>query len=150
MAVTDPFVGGYNAATPLVYAAFLINVWIGSRLRGTGSPLKIAGGVAGGSLVFFLLSNFAWLAGSNMYPHTLAGAVQCYVAAIPFYGRRLASDLLYSGVLFGLHAWLSRVVARGERVQALQSAKPTAIAMRPVDCGGPRAISWRRFCRRAL
>src|ERR1039458_7198866 len=37
MAVTDPLVGGYSAATPLIYASFLINVWIGSRLRGTGN-----------------------------------------------------------------------------------------------------------------
>jgi hypothetical protein len=116
MAITDPLVGGYSAATPLVYASFLINVWIGSRLRGTESPLKIGAGVMAGSLQFFLLTNFAWLTGSNMYPHTLAGVVQCYAAAIPFYGRTLASDFLYSAALFGLHAWLSRAVLRSERV----------------------------------
>jgi len=121
MAVTDPLVGGYSAATPLIYASFLINVWIGSRLRGTESPLKIGAGVIAGSLQFFLLTNFAWLAGSSMYPHTLAGVMQCYAAAIPFYGRTLASDLFYSAALFGLHAWLTRVVARSERV-AVQPA----------------------------
>ena len=118
MAITDPFVGGYSAATPLVYASFLINVWIGTRLRGTENPLKIGAAVVAGSLQFFLLTNFAWLAASSMYPHTLAGVVQCYVAAIPFYGRTLASDFLYSGALFGLHAWLSRAVLRSERVAA--------------------------------
>ena len=122
MAVTDPFVGGYSAATPMIYASYLITVWIGTRLRGTESPLKIGGGVLAGSLVFFLLTNFAWLTGSTMYPHTLGGVVACYIAAIPFYGRTLASDLLNSGALFGLHAWLSRMVARAERVQALQTA----------------------------
>ena len=122
MAVTDPLVGGYSAATPLIYASFLINVWIGSRLRGTENPLWIGTGVAAGSLQFFLLTNFAWLTGSAMYPHTLAGVMQCYVAALPFYGRTLASDLLYSGALFGLHAWLTRMVARSERVNAPQTA----------------------------
>ena len=122
MAVTDPFVGGYSAATPMIYASYLITVWIGTRLRGTENPLKIGGGVLAGSLVFFLLTNFAWLTGSAMYPHTLGGVVACYIAAIPFYGRTLASDLLYSGALFGLHAWLSRMVARSERVQVLQTA----------------------------
>src|SRR4029077_2745317 len=67
MAVTDPFVGGYSAATPLVYTAFLINVWIGSRLRGTESPLKIGAGVLSGSLVFFLLTNLSWLYPVSMY-----------------------------------------------------------------------------------
>lgn len=121
MAITDPLVGGYSSATPLVYAAFLINVWIGSRLRNTESPLRIGAGAAIGSLVFFLLTNLVWLYPSTLYPHTLQGAVTCYIAAIPFYGRTLASDLFYSGVLFGLHAWLSRTVARRERV-ALQAA----------------------------
>ena len=36
--------------------------------------------------------------------------------AIPFFWRTLASDLFYSGVLFGLHAWLSRTVVRSERI----------------------------------
>ena len=121
MAATDQLVGGWSVATPLVYLAFLINVWIGTRLRGTENVLKLGSGVVSGSLIFFLLTNFAWLAGSSMYPHTLAGVMQCYIAALPFYGRTLASDLIYSGALFGLHAWLSRMVARGERV-ALQTA----------------------------
>ena len=83
MAVTDPFVGGWSAATPLVYLSFLINVWIGTRLRSTENAFKIGAGVVTGSLVFFLLTNFAWLSGSSMYPHTLAGVVQCYAAAHP-------------------------------------------------------------------
>jgi hypothetical protein len=41
--------------------------------------------------------------------------------AIPYFGRTLVSDLLYTGVLFGLHAWLSRTVYKPERV-ALQAA----------------------------
>src|SRR5215470_9105019 len=41
MAITDPILGGYSAATPLVYASFLINVWIGSRLRDSENPLLI-------------------------------------------------------------------------------------------------------------
>jgi len=42
----------------------------------------------------------------------------CYTAAIPFYGRTLAADLLYSAALFGLYAILSRSVAHRERVAA--------------------------------
>src|SRR4051812_43471207 len=38
MAVTDPFLGGYSFATPFIYASFLLNVWIGSRLRSTEKP----------------------------------------------------------------------------------------------------------------
>jgi hypothetical protein len=122
MAVTDPLLGGYSAATPLVYASFLINVWIGIRLRQTENPLWIGSAALAGSVQFFLLTNFAWFYPSGMYPHTLAGVMAGYAAGVPFFWRTMASDLFYSGVLFGLHAWLSRTVVRSERVAAAQAA----------------------------
>jgi hypothetical protein len=118
MAATDPLLGGYSAATPLVYASFLINVWIGTRLRQSENPLAIGAAAVAGSLQFFLITNFAAWVGFNTYPHTWAGIVSCYVAGIPFFGRTLASDVFYSAVLFGLHAWLSRRVVQSERVAA--------------------------------
>jgi hypothetical protein len=120
MAITDPLVGGYSGATPWVYASFMVSVWIGSRIRRSENPAWIAGAAVAGSVQFFLITNFAvWL--GTLYPHTPAGLAACYTAAIPFFWRTLASDLFYSGVLFGLHAWLSRMVARSERV-AVQAA----------------------------
>lgn len=116
MAITDPLLGGYNAATPLVYASLLVNVWIGTRLRNSENPLAIGGAAIAGSVQFFLLTNFAWLGASSMYPHSLAGVLACYSAGVPFFWRTLASDLFYSGVLFGLHAWLSRTLVRSERI----------------------------------
>jgi len=121
MAITDPLVGGYSSATPLVYASFLVSVWIGTRLRNTENPLAIGAGAVAGSVQFFLITNFAWLTASSMYPHNLQGMLACYAAGLPFFARTLGSDLLYTGVLFGLHAWLSRTVAQRERV-ALQAA----------------------------
>ena len=119
MAVTDPLLGGYSFATPFVYGSFLIYVWMGTRLRSTEQPVRIGAAAVAGSLQFFLITNFAvWLGSAATYPHTLSGLVACYVAGIPFYGRTLASDLFYSGVLFGLHAWLSRKVVRAELVTA--------------------------------
>jgi uncharacterized protein DUF6580 len=119
MAVTDPFVGGYSRSTPIIYLSFLFTVWIGARLRKTENPLAIGGAALAGSLQFFLVTNFAWL--YTAYPHNLTGILASYTAGVPFFWRTLASDLIYSGVLFGLHAWLSRTVARRERV-ALHAA----------------------------
>lgn len=119
MAVTDPLVGGYSFATPFIYASFMISVWIGTRLRSTENPFAIGGAAVAASLQFFLISNFGtWLGSTVTYPHTWSGLASCYVAAIPFYGRTLASDVLYAAALFGLHAWLSRSVAIRERVAA--------------------------------
>jgi hypothetical protein len=114
MAVTDPFLGGFGVVTPFVYLSFLINVWIGRRLRNSESPIRIGGAAVISSVQFFLLTNFGtWL---GYYAHTWAGVVSCYTLAVPFYSRTLLSDLLSSGVLFGLHAWLSRTVYTPERV----------------------------------
>ena len=119
MAITDPFLGGYSRATPLIYLSFMFSVWIGTRLRRTENPVWIGSAALLGSIQFFLITNFAvWVPAGSMYPHTPAGLAACYIAAIPFFGRTLASDLLYAGLLFGLHAWLSRTVARSERVAA--------------------------------
>jgi hypothetical protein len=117
MAITDPFLGGYSWATPLVYASFLISVWIGTRLRDTENPLLLGAGALAGSIQFFLVTNFgSWIGPDHMYPTTFSGLLTAYTMGVPFYWRTLISDLLYAGVFFGLHAWLSRTVARGERV----------------------------------
>ena len=116
MVVTDPLVGGYSSATPWVYASFLISVWLGRYLRGSENAFRIGAVCVVASAQFFALTNFGvWLAGAT-YPHTASGLALCYVSAIPFFGRTLAGDLLYTGALFGLHAWLSRAVYRPERV----------------------------------
>ena len=125
MLITDPLsipgwkLGGYSVATPFVYAAFLINVWIGRRLRSTESPLQIGAASVVCSVVFFLISNFGTFVG--WYPHTWAGLAACYTAAIPFFGGTLMGDLSFAALLFGLHALLSRRVYTPERV-ALQAA----------------------------
>ena len=117
MAVTDPLRGGYSLLTPFVYVSFMISVAIGRRLQATENPLRIGAACFVASLQFFVISNFGtWL--GHQYAHTLAGLAQCYIAAIPFYGRTLAGDLLYTAVLFGLHAWLSRTLRTAERVPA--------------------------------
>jgi hypothetical protein len=122
MAITDPLLGGYSVATPLVYASFMLNVWIGSRLRESESPLAIGGAALAGSVQFFLLTNLPWLCQACGYPAGFSGVLASYTAGVPFFWRTLASDVIYAGVFFGLHAWLSRKVMRSERVEAVQAA----------------------------
>lgn len=114
MAVTDPLLGGFGVATPFVYASFLINVWIGRRLRNSENAFRIGGAAVISSVQFFLLSNFGTWVG--YFPHTWAGLTRCFALALPFYAPTLVSDLLTCGVLFGLHAVLSRTVYTPERV----------------------------------
>ena len=120
MAITDPLLHGYSFATPFVYASFLINVWMGTKLRKTENPGWIGAAAVIGSMQFFLLTNFAsWLDPvRSIYAHNLGGLVACYIAAIPFFRNTLLSDLMFSAAFFGLHALLTRTVVQSERVAA--------------------------------
>jgi hypothetical protein len=125
MAITDPIMAGiyhvpaYSPYQVFVYGSFLIAVWLGRRLRATESIPRIAAVSVINSMQFFLITNFGswlWFPG---YPKTAAGLASSYNSAIPFFGRTLASDLIFTAILFGLHAWLSRTVAARERVAAV-------------------------------
>ena len=115
MAATDAFLG-YSRSTPFIYLSFLINVWIGRRLvRNSDNFARIGGAAFLCSLQFFLITNFATFALGTMYPHTWAGLATCYTAAIPFWGRTLLGDLLWSGAIFGIHLALRRKLYLPER-----------------------------------
>ena len=85
MLVTDPFLGGYSFATPFVYASFLINVWIGSRLRQTENPVPDRRRRLVRQHAVLRAFNFGtWLA-PHGYPHTMGGLAACFAAALPFF-----------------------------------------------------------------
>ena len=120
MAITDPLVNGtggcctignfnpFSRGTVFIYGSFLISVWIGRRLRETQSVGKIGAAAFLCALQFFLISNLpVWIFG-NLYPHTFAGLAACYIAALPFFGNTLLSNLFYSALFFGAHFWLTR------------------------------------------
>ena len=52
--------------------------------------------------IFFLLSNFGVWFSTNLYPKTVEGLINCYVAGIPFFRNTLAGNLVYGAILFGV------------------------------------------------
>lgn len=124
MAVTDPILAAFYGVAAFtrfqifMYASFLIGVWLGRRLRATSSVSRIAAFSILNSFQFFLITNFGSWLWFQAYPRTAAGLASCYVAGIPFFGWTVVSDLVYTGILFGLHAWLTRTIAQRERVAA--------------------------------
>lgn len=92
---------GFSLITPVVYAAFLLIVGLGFWLRRRSGAAHIAFAAVAGALLFFVVTNFGvWTLG-GLYPQTLAGLGDCYVAAIPFFRNTLVSNLIYSALLFG-------------------------------------------------
>jgi uncharacterized protein DUF6580 len=113
MLITDPFVGGFTSTSWVVYASFMINVWIGRRLVRQVTATWVGGAAFLCGFQFYLLTNFAvWFVSSgrahHFYARSLNGLLECYAVALPFWGRTLAGDLLFSGALFGMYALLAR------------------------------------------
>lgn len=106
MALTGWALGADDWRISLVlYAAIAVPALLGIATRRFPGALPVVATMLAGSLVFFALSNFAVWAFSGMYPLTMAGLVQCYVAALPFLDKTVLGDLIWTGVLFG-GAWL--------------------------------------------
>ena len=123
---TDPIVGhaggahsGYTWGSPVIYACFMFNVWIGRQMLRNVTPIRVGAAAFFCSLQFFVLTNLAlWVSAvvrhDPFYSADLSGLLTCYTLALPFWGRTLAGDLLYSGALFGLYELLSRRVAASQ------------------------------------
>jgi hypothetical protein len=95
---------GLHFLIPLIYGTFALIVGLGFYLRNRQNVWTITGMSVAGATLFFVVSNLGvWALGifHPIYPMTLAGLLQCYLAAIPFFWNTLLSDLLYAGVLFG-------------------------------------------------
>ena len=99
----DLFVG-IHRLIPVVYASFLLSVFIGTWLANRRGVLRIGGAVFLGALQFFLVTNFAAWQLFGTYPHTPAGLAACYIAGLPLFGNTLAGDAVYATLFFGIFA----------------------------------------------
>lgn len=103
MILTDAILGFYEFPyMAVVYGSFILAFFIGRVYSAKPSLLRYISVTIGGSLTFFLITNFAWWPFyTTMYPHTISGLIQSYTMALPFYKNSLTSDLVFTGVLFG-------------------------------------------------
>jgi hypothetical protein len=110
----------FHRLAPVVYGSLALCVGLGWWLRDRRSASYIAVASLAGSLLFFLLTNFAvWLA-YDTYTHDAAGLLACYAAGLPLLARGALADLAYAGGLFGALALAER------RVPALRDRAATA------------------------
>jgi hypothetical protein len=90
----------------VVFIALLLPVLFGMVLRRKLKIWTVAASAVATSITFYLITNFADWAFYDLYPHTWAGVIDGYIAGIPFFERTLASDLFFSGLIFGTY-WLA-------------------------------------------
>lgn len=113
MFISDLFIGfdGWEI-TLSVYAGFIIMAAIGLVVKKHKNIGAILSGTILGSVIFYLITNGAVWAFGSLYPPTVAGLMQSYYLAIPFFRNSLLGDLFYTGLLVGAYevslAWLYR------------------------------------------
>jgi hypothetical protein len=101
------------------YAMAMALGWILLHARTT--VVRVAAGVLLGPTSFFIVSDYAVWAGGTMYPHTLAGLQECFIAALPFYRNDLISTGIVAGLAFGVPVLVRRL--KGIEPQAALASK---------------------------
>ena len=93
----------FTADLPVTFVWYAAMILLGGVMLGKeAKPLRIGAASLVASVSFYLVSNFmVWAVWGDMYPRTLGGLVQCYVAALPFFRNTVASDLIFSAAFFG-------------------------------------------------
>ena len=64
------------------------------------------------AIVFYVVTNFGVWAIMSTYPKTLAGLIDCYVMAIPYFRNTLVSTVLYSLVMFAGYEYLANRIKK--------------------------------------
>jgi len=92
---------GYHTTFLAVYISFALIVAIGFTLRNKKKVSNILAASVASSVLFFVITNFAFWATGELYPMNITGLAECFTAAIPFFSSTLLGDLFYTGVFFG-------------------------------------------------
>ncbi len=91
---------GLHSQMPAVYISYAIMIGLGLLLASNPPRTKSTLVSIGGSILFYLVTNFAvWFEG-RLYPMTVDGLLQSYIMAVPFFKAQLISDLLSAVTLF--------------------------------------------------
>ncbi len=84
----------------VIWAWYAAILWLGTTLRANLKPVRVIGAALASSVSFFVLSNLATFASTNLYPKSFAGLMTCYTLALPFFRNALEGDLLFTCAMF--------------------------------------------------
>jgi len=103
MLLSDIFLGFYSLPMMFsVYGSFILATVLGAWLKKHKNIGNVVLTTLAGSSLFFLVTNFTVWAFGTMYSHNLAGSMQSYYMALPFFRNSLLSDLFYVGIFVGV------------------------------------------------
>jgi hypothetical protein len=114
--VCDIVLTKYVYALPMTWDQFVTwawyagVLWLGTNLKENQKPVRVVAASLTTSVSFFVISNFAVWAATNLYPKTVAGLMTSYAIGLPHFRRSVPGDLLFTTVMFAAPAvltWLS-------------------------------------------
>lgn len=113
MLFSDYLIGFYNPTVMIsVYGSFLIIGLVGLWLRRHKNFANILGATLLGSVIFFVVTNFAVWVATPWYSKTVQGLIECYTLALPFFRNTILGDLFYVSSIFGLYEFVLFVVRK--------------------------------------
>ncbi len=106
MLLSDLYLGLHSGMI-IVYTAIGIVTLIGLFLSGK-SIAYIIGGSLVSSVFFYLYTNLVFWYSPELYPISWSGQIQSYLAALPFFKASVVSDLMFTGILFGVYHFIKQ------------------------------------------
>jgi hypothetical protein len=107
---------GFYQGMWAIYATTALVAVLGFTLRERKTVPAIGAATLGGSLLFFLLTNFAvwagWMYPQQEYPANLQGLLLCYWKALPFFHWSLLGDGFFVFLLFGGFALAEQMIPK--------------------------------------
>ena len=102
-AITD-FIIGYHNLTHFTWGSVSL-IGLLSHYFSKNLLLRLSGAFLS-ALIFFIITNFGVWIYSGIYQLNLAGLLQCYILALPFFGYSAISTLLFSTLIEAIHTYL--------------------------------------------
>jgi len=99
--MTSDLIIGMHSLVLFTWGSFLVFGMIGWWIRKNKNIFRMIGGAISGSVIFYLVTNFAVWAFTPLYNKTATGLIDSYYMAIPFFRNAALGDLFYAGVFFG-------------------------------------------------
>lgn len=100
--VSDALIGFFTPGVMIsVYLSTAIGSALGFAIRKKKNIFTIFSATVAGSILFFIITNFAVWLFDGYYPMNLHGLIKSYTMAVPFFRNSLLGDLFYTGVLVG-------------------------------------------------
>lgn len=101
MALSDMVLGFYNwRVLASVYGSFLLIALLSRLVQKSSNPFAPLVLAVAGSLVFFIVTNFAVWAFSPWYAKSFEGLLYCYTLGLPFLRNMMLGDIAYTAMLF--------------------------------------------------